>query len=155
MATYRSATKNPGAFIVVDGSTQRPLDPRLDLQNHSPTGFAWGYNGSGPAQLALAILAHHFLTTSTLVVTALKKKEADARALALYQRFKAKALATAPSGVVFEISSEDVERIVGELEREEKGGPVYAGEGGSQESEARKRGGAGEPAVSLERRRRR
>jgi hypothetical protein len=24
--------------------------------NHSPTGFAWGYGGSGPAQLALAIL---------------------------------------------------------------------------------------------------
>lgn len=28
----------------------------LDIANHSPTGFAWGYNGSGPAQLALAIL---------------------------------------------------------------------------------------------------
>lgn len=24
--------------------------------NHSPTGFEWGYTGSGPAQLALAIL---------------------------------------------------------------------------------------------------
>ncbi len=24
--------------------------------NHSPDGFAWGYGGSGPAQLALAIL---------------------------------------------------------------------------------------------------
>lgn len=23
---------------------------------HSPTGFAWGYRGSGPTQLALAIL---------------------------------------------------------------------------------------------------
>jgi hypothetical protein len=28
----------------------------LELRNHSPTGFAWGYGGSGPAQLALAIL---------------------------------------------------------------------------------------------------
>jgi hypothetical protein len=35
----------------------QPLDPRLDLRNHSPTGFAWGYGGSGPAQLSLAILA--------------------------------------------------------------------------------------------------
>lgn len=34
-----------------------PLDPRYDLYNHSPTGFAWGYGGSGPAQLALAMLA--------------------------------------------------------------------------------------------------
>ena len=38
---------------------QDTLDPRHDLVNHSPTGFGWGYNGSGPAQLALAILAHH------------------------------------------------------------------------------------------------
>lgn len=28
----------------------------LRLVNHSPTGYAWGYGGSGPAQLALAIL---------------------------------------------------------------------------------------------------
>jgi hypothetical protein len=33
------------------------LDPRLDLWNHSPTGLEWGYQGSGPAQLALALLA--------------------------------------------------------------------------------------------------
>jgi len=38
----------------------RPLNPRLDLWNHSPTGFEWGYGGSGPAQLALALLADHF-----------------------------------------------------------------------------------------------
>ena len=34
-----------------------PLPLRLDLADHSPTGFEWGYAGSGPAQLALAILA--------------------------------------------------------------------------------------------------
>ena len=28
----------------------------LAVINHSPDGFNWGYNGSGPAQLALAIL---------------------------------------------------------------------------------------------------
>lgn len=33
------------------------LPLRLDLGNHSPTGFAWGYLGSGPHQLALAMLA--------------------------------------------------------------------------------------------------
>jgi len=27
----------------------RPLDLRLDLFNHSPTGFEWGFGGSGPA----------------------------------------------------------------------------------------------------------
>ena len=36
----------------------KSLDIRssLEIINHSPTGFEWGYAGSGPAQLALAIL---------------------------------------------------------------------------------------------------
>jgi len=37
-----------------------PLKPSLALNNHSPDGYAWGYNGSGPAQLALAILLYEF-----------------------------------------------------------------------------------------------
>ena len=47
--------KHDSGEVWVDG---RPLDP-ADSQavwNHSPTGFAWGYSGSGPAQLALALL---------------------------------------------------------------------------------------------------
>jgi len=34
------------------------LDPSYSQRvwNHSPTGFEWGYFGSGPAQLALALL---------------------------------------------------------------------------------------------------
>jgi hypothetical protein len=42
---------------VVEEGRRRALPWRLDLFNHSPTGFNWGYGGSGPAQLALAILA--------------------------------------------------------------------------------------------------
>lgn len=44
-----------GVTVLVDG---RPLDLQrsLRLVRHSPAGFAWGYRGSGPAQLALAIL---------------------------------------------------------------------------------------------------
>ena len=36
----------------------RELLPERSLQvrNHSPTGFSWGYGGSGPAQMALALL---------------------------------------------------------------------------------------------------
>jgi len=36
----------------------RPLspEPSRKLWNHSPDGFEWGYCGSGPAQLALALL---------------------------------------------------------------------------------------------------
>lgn len=37
-------------------SYELPLEPSLKLWNHSPDGFQWGYQGSGPAQLALAIL---------------------------------------------------------------------------------------------------
>lgn len=35
----------------------KPLSPARSLAvcNHSPDGFNWGYGGSGPAQLALAI----------------------------------------------------------------------------------------------------
>ena len=36
--------------------SRSPLSLHLELRNHSPTGFAWGYGGSGPAQLALALL---------------------------------------------------------------------------------------------------
>lgn len=30
--------------------------PSQKIHNHSPDGFNWGYGGSGPAQLALAII---------------------------------------------------------------------------------------------------
>ena len=59
-----------------------PLDPRLDLRNHSPTGFEWGYGGSGPAQLALAILADCL---------------GDEAALRQYQEFKRSIIATLAS----------------------------------------------------------
>jgi hypothetical protein len=39
-----------------DAKPPRPLDPRYDLRLHS-TEFNWGYGGSGPAQLALALTA--------------------------------------------------------------------------------------------------
>jgi Family of unknown function (DUF6166) len=42
--------------IITDDKAPVPLPLRLDVHNHSPTGFAWGYHGSGPAQLALALL---------------------------------------------------------------------------------------------------
>ena len=40
-----------------DGNSERlPLEPSLKLANHSPTGFSWGYLGSGCSQLSLALL---------------------------------------------------------------------------------------------------
>jgi hypothetical protein len=46
-----------GRVFVEEKRTRRELGLRLDIRNHSPTGFSWGFTGSGPAQCALAILA--------------------------------------------------------------------------------------------------
>src|SRR5579859_5749217 len=46
--------------FVIRGGQVRLLNPRNDLMNHSPNGLSWGYLGSGPAQLALAMLMEVF-----------------------------------------------------------------------------------------------
>ena len=63
-------------------SMARELPLRLDLYRHSPSGPEWGYRGSGPAQLALAILAD-FLGV-------------DRQAMACYQRFRHAVVANLP-----------------------------------------------------------
>ncbi len=82
MKRYVGISQNPGLVTVLEEVSssellvsgpqpetrnQRPetvkrylLPKMLELRNHSPTGFNWGYAGSGPCQLALAILADHF-----------------------------------------------------------------------------------------------
>ncbi|CAP15120.1 DUF6166 domain-containing protein (plasmid) [Haloarcula sp. NS06] len=47
-----------GRAIVEKQPGQERLTPNrsLELASHSPSGFEWGYGGSGPAQLALALL---------------------------------------------------------------------------------------------------
>jgi hypothetical protein len=54
--TYDKA-EHEWEVLVTNGHDTLSLNARLDLMNHSPSGFAWGYGGSGPAQLALALLA--------------------------------------------------------------------------------------------------
>jgi uncharacterized protein DUF6166 len=70
MKTYVGGRSLAGAEVTVDG---KPLDPRFDLKRLSPAGFEWTYEGHGPAQLALALLADHLGD--------------DNRALALYEPF--------------------------------------------------------------------
>ncbi|GAA0262496.1 MULTISPECIES: DUF6166 domain-containing protein [Halobacterium] len=50
--------RQSGQAIVEKRPGQERLTPErsLALVNHSPSGFEWGYGGSGPAQLALALL---------------------------------------------------------------------------------------------------
>lgn len=90
----------------------RPFDPTPSqkIRNHSPTGFAWGYGGSGPAQLALAILL----------------KETDKKtAQQLYQIFKDEVIAALPkeewmlkSGVVH-VWIEDCQSRLRALQKEQ------------------------------------
>lgn len=44
-------------WVCEDGKRVAKLNPHLEVMNKSPTGYAWGYGGSGPAQLAFALLA--------------------------------------------------------------------------------------------------
>jgi len=77
------------------------LDPRLDLRNHSPTGFSWGYSGSGPAQLSLALLADALGD--------------DRKAQEHYQEFKRRIIAPLEDNH-FELSAEDIRQTVAHIE---------------------------------------
>jgi hypothetical protein len=43
--------------VFVNGQELKPHASQA-VHDHSPDGFCWGYGGSGPAQLALALLMH-------------------------------------------------------------------------------------------------
>lgn len=67
-----------------DGKRFRKLDPGPSQKvfNHSPDGFAWGYGGSGPAQLALGILLNYYRRAG------LSKKFGAELAMRYHQGFK-------------------------------------------------------------------
>ena len=98
---YRTAD---GCVVIVvdDSGRRRKLPLKLNLANHSPTGFEWGYAGSGPAQLALALLAD-----------VLKD---DDRAMRLHQRFKHKHIATLDRGDHWVLSEVFIRNAIEELE---------------------------------------
>ena len=75
----------------------RTINPRHDLANHSPDGFSWGYSGSGPALLALALLAHHL-------------DDDDDEALRLYQPFKAAVIAAMDQESDWTLTPNDIKR---------------------------------------------
>ena len=56
MKTYTGSRTIDGVRVLVDGIA---LDARTDLKKFSNSGFEWTYQGSAPAQLALALLADH------------------------------------------------------------------------------------------------
>ena len=56
MQIYEGQSTGETVTVRVD---RQPLDARLDLRDFHASGYEWGYEGSGPSQLALAILADH------------------------------------------------------------------------------------------------
>lgn len=57
MKIFRGVRTSSGCTVTVD---DKPLSLCTEIVNHSPDAFEWGYGGSGPAQLALAILMECF-----------------------------------------------------------------------------------------------
>ena len=110
--TYRGFRKD--GETVIEVTTRQPdgaerteaLDPRVDLWNHSPAGFEWGYGGSGPTQLALALLADHLNAPSE------DRRDATAeKAIALHQQFKF-AVVSGLDPLSWSLTTEEIEASV-------------------------------------------
>jgi hypothetical protein len=68
--SYRGRRTTAGTIVEAQtpAGTWRPLNPQFKLRNHSPTGFEWGYGGSGPAQLALALAASRLPAATAVTI---------------------------------------------------------------------------------------
>ncbi len=95
MATYKGVRGPGGAIVTAD---DRPLEPRHDLRNLSAV-FEWGYVGSGPTQLALALLAHH---------------RGDGEALKLYKEF-AEAIIAEIKGDEWTLSADAIDQGIANM----------------------------------------
>ncbi|MEO8713735.1 MAG: DUF6166 domain-containing protein [Acetobacteraceae bacterium] len=97
MTVYEGGRSLDGAEVTADGA---PLDPRFDLRVFSRTGFEWTYEGDGPRQLALALLAHHLGD--------------PARALALTEKFMRAVIADLDNA--WRLSGGDIDAALAEIE---------------------------------------
>jgi len=81
---YNQRTEQGGfkvEIVFADGNRM----PLPHIERHSPSGFAWGYGGSGPSDLALSLVAF---------VTGLGEQAKNIPAL--YQEFKRDVVALLP-----------------------------------------------------------
>lgn len=95
-------------FVETKSGTSYQLTPGWSQKvwNHSPTGFNYGYGGSGPAQLALAILLDHLGD--------------EDKAVGLHQLFKAKFIAPVDQAAPFTITSDQIDQFVADLREKAK-----------------------------------
>lgn len=90
--------------FVVKAGTRRRL---RHIVRHSPDGFECGYAGSGPADLAYAILVSHFEGAGKGQIR-IGDDTPRARAAKLYQRFKFQIVAKLPRAEDWELTGEAV-----------------------------------------------
>jgi hypothetical protein len=124
---HHDSVSGQSLVTVCDGQKCQPLPLRLDLFNHSPTGLSWGYTGSGPAQLALALLADALGD--------------DDLAVRLHQDFKFKVVACWPEGERWWITADQIMAVVKVIEQEivqvaRENKPLQASEGAAVPSAA-------------------
>lgn len=81
--------------------------PLESVGRHSPDGFSWGYEGSGPAELALAIITDviHNRVGPDNTREPLTDEQKDLIVEQAYQSFKAQIIAGHPRDSSFEISA--------------------------------------------------
>lgn len=84
------------------GKSSYPLQERQDLINHSPTGIAWGYGGSGPAQCAFAILMDYLGD--------------EQRARVLYHDFKFSTIAKLSTSKPWALTGRQIELEIARIE---------------------------------------
>ena len=93
---YRGDRTIDGVEVTVDG---RPLDERYDIKVFENRGMEWSYEGNGPRQLALALLADHY--------------QDDPRALKDTEAFMVRVVAN--FGNEWEMTSADIDRALANI----------------------------------------
>src|ERR1700761_2815146 len=99
MKVYEGGRSLDGAVVTVDGA---PLAPRFDIRRFSRMGFEWTYEGDGPRQLALALLADHLGDSQ--------------RALALTERFMQRIVAELDNA--WRLTGKEIDTAVRDLDRD-------------------------------------
>ena len=108
MRTYTGRRVAGNTVVTVtDAGGRRPLPLRLEVRNHSPTGFEWGYGGSGPAQLALALVLDYFET--------FHEDGDENAAMIMYQAFKFAVVGRL--GDEWTLTTEDIRAFVDEFRK--------------------------------------
>lgn len=108
-------------LVTVHKDENDPIGKKLKHINiHSPGGFSWGYQGSGPSDLSIAILAHHFGERERQVQAYYNRKLAAYKgkgsiALEYHQEFKRLTVANWDREQGGSITSEKIAGIMYEL----------------------------------------